>query len=347
MKTEITPCGLLPDGRQARLFTLVNADGMALAVSDYGCTIHSLLVPDRNGKLADVVTGYRNWEDWIENPAYFGCVVGRTCNRIGGARFMIDGREFKVSANVGVNQLHGGFEGFNRKLWDARMFEEQNAAGVEFRYLSVDGEEGFPGNLSVKAIFRLTESNEVKIEFHAETDRPTPVNLTNHAYFNLAGENSGPVYNQVLHIQADAITETDEEHIPTGGLTDVTGTAFDFREPHPIGERINQLHMGYDDNFVLNDYSGKLARRITAFDPGSGRVLEISTTEPGVQLYTSNCFNGSMVGKSGKPYLKHEAFALETQHFPDSMNQPAFPSVIIRPGEKYFSQTVWRFSTRF
>jgi aldose 1-epimerase len=336
----------LPGDKQASLFHLENDRGISLTVTDYGCTILSLLAPGRDGKLTDIITGYSKQEDWLTNPAYFGCMVGRTCNRISNAKFTIDGTEYKVSANSGSYQLHGGFEGFHKKLWKSQSVELEDAVGIQFEYFSADGEEGFPGNLTVKVEYLLTNANEFIMTSRAVTDKATPVNLTNHTYFNLAGHDSGEVYKQELKIEADFITESNQDCIPTGKLLEVRNTPFDFTDFHSIGERINQLHMGYDDNFVLRNQSGELKLAVTVFDPVSGRNLEIFTTEPGVQLYTSNWFDGNMLGKGGFPYQKHQAFALETQHYPDSVNRPEFPSVITRPGQPYLSKTMWKFSCR-
>jgi len=290
------------------------------------------------------VLGMQDWDGWIENPAYFNCIIGRICNRIGGAKFSIDGIEYKVSANQGEFQLHGGHEGFHKKLWSASSFIENDKAGLALEYFSKDGEEGFPGNLKVKAIYTLNNKNEISLELFAETDKPTPVNLTNHAYFNLRGEGAGDILAHELQLFADEYTVTDGNCIPTGEIAQVAGTPFDFTVPHPIGERINQLYKGYDNNFVLRNQSGSIALAAKVLDPQSGRILEVYTTEPGVQLYTSNWFDGSLTGKCGKPHISHTAFCLETQHYPDSMNHPEFPEVILRPGEQYKSETIWKFS---
>lgn len=313
---------------------------------DYGCTVTSVSVPDRKGVIADIVTGYENFEDWIKNPAYFGSLIGRSCNRIGKARFKIDGIEYKVSANHGESQLHGGFSGFSHKLWNVAIIQDEDQLGLEFTYLSQDGEEGFPGNLKVKVNYLLTNGNEFSMEFEAVTDKTTVVNLTNHAYFNLGGVDSGVIYGQELQIHADTITETDSDLIPTGKFRDIRNTPYDFSTQKAIGSHINEIQMGYDDNYVLRDWNGDLRLAASAWDPFSGRTLDIYTTEPGIQLYTSNWFDGSILGRDGIRYQKHEAFALETQHFPDSMNQPEFPSVLLNPGSKYSSKTMWKFSTR-
>ncbi len=334
----------MPSGEIALLFSLENDHGIVLNLTNYGGIITSIYTPDRNGLAADVTLGYPDWEGWLTNEAYFGCMVGRTCNRIGGAKFILKGVEYKVSANQGEYQLHGGFEGFNKKLWTAKPSEKSDSVGVTLEYLSVDGEEGFPGNVQVTVEYSLNNRNEVTMEFLAVTDKPTPVNLTNHSYFNLGCESAGDIYDHQLILFADHITETDAYSIPTGQFLEVKNTPFDFTRTHSIGERIHELNMGYDDNFVLRNQTGKLAPAARVYDPVSGRLLEIFTTEPGVQLYTANWFDGSLIGKGGTKYRKHNAFALETQHFPDSMNHPEFPSVILRPGKTYNSQTVWRFS---
>jgi aldose 1-epimerase len=338
--------GSLPGKGEALLFTLENENGIKANITNYGGTILSLEVPDKNGDKADILLGLQTWEDWIENPYYFNCLVGRTCNRIGGAKFSIDNVEYKVSANHSGISLHGGFEGFHKKLWQAKPIELEDQVMLELTYLSADGEEGFPGNLEVKATYTLNNLNELAIEFFAITDKPTPVNLTNHGYFNLGGEGSGEIYAHELVINADKMTVTDDNSVPTGEMINVEGTAFDFTKPHLIGERIHQLYKGYDDNLVLRNQSGDLALAATTYHPQSGRVLEVFTTEPGVQLYTSNWFDGSLTGKCGRPHTVHTAFCLETQHYPDSMNHPHFPNVILRPGQEFNSKTVWKFSNR-
>jgi aldose 1-epimerase len=347
MKVSSQHFGFTPDKKEALLFTLENENGIKITITNYGGTIISLVVPDKNGSSADIVLGLSTWESWIKNPAYFNCIIGRTCNRIGGAAFSIDGVEYKVSANNDKFQLHGGFHGFHHKLWNASTFERNEEIGVELTYLSVDGEEGFPGNLNAKATYTLNNKNEISLDFFAETDKATPVNLTNHGYFNLGGEGSCAIYEHELMICADAITVTDSNSIPTGALASVAGTPFDFTETRKIGERINQLNHGYDNNFVLRNQTGKLALAAKVYDPESGRAMEIFTTEPGVQLYTANWFDGeNLIGKCGKVHLNHTAFCLETQHYPDSMNHPDFPNVILRPGEEYKSTTIWKFSAR-
>jgi len=347
MKVTSKHFGFLPDNREVLLYTLENDKGISVQLTNYGGTLFSLLVPDRNGNPADVLHGFHKWNHWIQNEPYFNCIVGRTCNRIGNASFAIDGQIFNVSDNQGGFQLHGGFEGFHKKLWNASIIETPESVGVLLKYLSVDGEEGFPGNLKVKAIYTLNNHNEISLEFIAETDKSTPVNLTNHGYFNLGGEGSGKIYEHELMIFADEITVTDDNSIPTGALASVAGTPFDFTEPRKIGERINQLYGGYDNNFVLRNKTGELTLAAKVLDPESGRIMEVFTTEPGIQLYTANWFEGeNLIGKCGKTHTNHTAFCLETQHYPDSMNHPEFPDVILRPGEQFYSQTVWKFSNR-
>ena len=346
MKTSSEHFGFLPDRSEALLFTLENESGIKMKITNYGGTVISLEVPDNKGSIADVVLGMTSWEGWMENPSYFNCIIGRTCNRIGGACFAIDGIEYKVSANQGEYSLHGGFEGFHQKLWEAEVFHDNDKAWLTLTYLSADNEEGFPGNLKVKTIYTLSNINEISIEFFAVTDKPTPVNLTNHAYFNLGGEGSGEIYSHELMINSDMITETDDNSIPTGNLIIVAGTPFDFTKPRQIGERIGQLFKGYDDNFILRNQTGSLALAASVCEPKSGRVLDVFTTEPGVQLYTANWFDGSISGKCGVPHTNHTAFCLETQHYPDSMNHADFPDVILRPGKEFYSKTVWKFSNR-
>ena len=346
MKISSEHFGFLSDGNETLLYTLENENGLIVTITNYGGTILSFIVPDKSGTPADVVLGMRTWAEWIENPYYFNCIVGRTCNRIADARFSIDGIEYNVSANHGKFQLHGGFKGFHQKLWKAELFELTDEVGLELEYLSEDGEEGFPGNLLIKAIYSLNNRNEFGISFIATTDKATPVNLTNHAYFNLGGEGSGDIYSHKLQLFADMLTVTDNNSIPTGEFANVTGTPFDFTQPHKLGDRIHELYKGYDNNFVLRNQTGNLELAAQVYDSESGRELTVYTTEPGVQLYTSNWFDGSLKGKSGKPHLQHSAFCLETQHYPDSMNHPEFPTVILRPGDQYKSKTVWKFSNR-
>ncbi len=347
MKLSQHPFGKLPTGETAHLFILENDHGLVLKVTNYGGTMTELWTPDRNGKPANVLLGFATWEEWFHNTdPYFGCLVGRTCNRIDKAQFTIDGITYQVTPNQGTFQLHGGAEGFNKKFWNVcAQAADPDKVSVTFEYVSPDGEEGFPGNVHTTAVYSLNNQNEVSIEWKAVTDRPTPVNLTNHAYWNLRGEGNGTILDHELTIFADAITETNADSIPTGKLLPVAGTPWDFRTPHKIGERIGTLYMGYDDNYCLRNFSGSLELACMVTEPESGRKMEVLTTEVGMQLYTANWFTGTYKGLSNVPYQKHAAFCTETQHWPDSMNHANFPNVILRPGNEFNSQTIFRFST--
>ncbi|MGD9126813.1 MAG: aldose epimerase family protein [Planctomycetia bacterium] len=346
-----TAWGMLPDGTPVGLYTLTNSRGMTAVVSNYGALLTSLIVPDRDGKMQDVVLGYDTLEGYLGDFAHLGAVVGRFGNRIAGGRFTLDGVEYTLAVNNGPNHLHGGIKGFDRVVWQATPRETDDGPAVELTYRSVDGEEGYPGNLDVKITYTLRDENALAVRYEATTDRATPINLTQHSYFNLAGQGEGDILDHVLMIDADAITPVDDTFIPIGEFRPVEGTPFDFRQPTSIGQRVDdetdeqiRLASGYDHNFVLNRKESKklrLAARVT--EPTSGRVMEVLTTEPGVQLYIGGCLGG-IVGKGGKTYQPRYAFCLETQHFPDSPNQPNFPSAILRPGEKYDTRTVFRSS---
>ena len=342
--------GKMPDGQQIDLYTLTNRNGVEVAITNYGGKVVSLLLPDRHEKMADVVLGFDNLAPYLGKEPYFGTLVGRYANRIAHGRFTLDGVEYQLPLNEGTNTLHGGTEGFGRRVWSARELAGTSPA-LELSYLSPDGEEGFPGNLAVKAVYTLTDANELRLEFTATTDKPTVVNLTNHSYFNLAGQGSGDILNHVVMINADRFTPVDSTAIPTGELRGVAGTPFDFRKPTAIGARIGQddpqlkFGRGYDHNFVLNHEAPGLVLAARVAEPESGRVLEVLTTQPGVQLYTGNFLDGSVRGKAGKVYPYRSAFCLETQHFPDSPNHPSFPSAVLRPGQTYQATAVYRFST--
>jgi len=302
-------------------------------------------VPDRKGQLDDVVLGSDKVSDYLSGR--YSAVIGRYANRIGNARFMLDGQEIRVTRNAGDNHIHGGRRGFAKVRWDSEIVQQSGQAAVQFSYLSKDGEEGFPGNLSCRVTYSLTPDNALKILYQATTDKPTVVNLTNHAYFNLAGAGSGKVYDHVLRINADFYTVSDQSLIPTGEVHLVKGTPLDFTAARPIGARIEQLQQprGYDHNYVLNNWDNTLRPVAEVHDPKSGRVLTLLTTEPGVQLYTANHFR-NVRGRQGKTYNQHGAFCLETQHFPDSPNKSHFPSTVLRPGQEFASSTVFHFSTR-
>jgi aldose 1-epimerase len=352
MTTEREPFGTTPAGEEVDLYTLVNAKGLRARIMTYGAIVVSVETPDRDGKLADVTLGYDTLEEYIKDNPYFGSVVGRYGNRIGNARFTLDGVEYALAANDGENHLHGGIKGFDKVVWRAEPAEREDAVGLKLNYVSKDGEEGYPGTLTCTLTYLLTNDNELRISYEAETDKPTPVNLTHHSYFNLAGQGTGDILGHELMINADRFTPVDATLIPTGELRSVEGTPMDFRTAKPIGRDIGQddeqlrLGKGYDHNWVLNDADGSLALAARVFEPTTGRVMEVYTTEPGLQFYSGNFLDGSNVGKGGKVYEHRYGFCLETQHFPDSPNKRNFPSVILRPGERYTSTTVYRFGTK-
>ena len=344
MGVQKQPYGRTSDGTAVEIYTLTNDKGLEARVMTYGATLVSLRVPDRAGRLGDIVLGYDSLDGYIKNSPYFGSTVGRYGNRIAKAAFTLDGMTYKLAANNGENHLHGGIKGFDKVVWKAEPAREAGAAGLKFTYLSRDGEEGYPGNLSVTVIYSLTDENELRITYEAVTDKPTPVNLTHHSYFNLAG--IGDILGHELMINAAGYTPVDSGLIPTGEIRAVEGSPFDFTKAHAIGERIAQVEGGYDHNFVLKRGGGQLDLAARVFEPTSGRVLEILTTEPGLQFYSGNFLDGTITGKGGRVTLKHHGFCLETQHFPDSPNRPNFPSTILRPGAVYRSLTVHRFSAR-
>ncbi len=339
--------GALKSGEPVELFTLRNARGMVARITNYGGIIVSLTAPDRDGKFADVVLGFDSLAKYEEKNPFFGCITGRYANRIGGAAFKIDGKEYKVTANSGKNHIHGGKVGFDKKVWRGAKVEKDGAAGVEMTYRSADGEEGFPGNLDCKVRYLLMDDDALEIHYEARTDAPTVVNLTNHSYFNLAGEGSGDILGHEMTIPAAGFTATDDALITTGEIVPVAGTPLDFNTPHIIGERIGADYkplvqgIGYDHNYVLGPGDMKLAARVR--DPKSGRVMEVVTSEVGVQLYTGNHLKGAQ-GKGGHVYEKRHGFCLETQRFPDSPNKPGFPSAVLRPGQTYKHTTIFKFS---
>ena len=343
--------GKTPDGQPVDLYVLTNKSGAEVYITNYGSAVVSIKVPDRNGKLADVVLGYDNADGYVKDTSYFGALVGRYGNRIGHAQFVIDGKTYTLAKNNGENSLHGGIKGFNKTVWTAKTFSKKGVQSLKLSYLSKDGEEGFPGDLNVSVTYTWTDKNALIIDYSATTDKKTVVNLTSHGYFNLAGQGSGDILGHLLTIQADKFTPVDSGLIPTGELRDVAGTPFDFRKPTAIGARIDQadeqlkLGGGYDHNFVLRPLSDRaelLAARVV--EPTSGRVMEVTTTEPGIQFYTGNFLDGKTPGKGGLTYARRNAFCLETQHFPDSPNQPKFPSVVLNPGERYHTITKYQFS---
>jgi len=345
MDIDKKPFGRTPDGRAVDIYTLTNTNGLEVKIINYGGIVVSLKTPARNGKFADIVLGYDRLDEYLKNPAYFGAIIGRYANRIAGGRFSIDGVEYKLAVNGGDNHIHGGSRGFDKVVWGAQPVKSSGGAALKLNYLSKDGEEGYPGNLNCTVIYELTNDNELKINYEAETDKPTIVNLTNHSYFNLAGCNSGDILGHQLTLNADYYTPVDDSLIPTGQIKPVKDTLLDFANPQLIGSRIAELEFGYDHNFVINNASGKLTLAAVVYEPDSGRVMEVLTTKPGIQFYTGNFLDGSIKGK-GTACQKHAGLCLETQFFPDSPNQPNFPSPLLRQGEKYSFFTIYRFSVK-
>ncbi len=344
-KVEKSVFGKLDDGTTVDLFTLTNARGSVAKVITYGATLTELWMPDRQGKNADVVLGFDQLEGYVANPAWFGATVGRVTNRIAKGKFTLGGRQYSLEINNPPNSLHSGPKDLSHVVWKGEVISAPHAAAVKFSYLSPDGDEGFPGNLAVRVTYTLTDSDELKLDYSASTDQATPVNLTNHSYFNLGGGKD--ILNDVLYLNADRYTPVDSTFIPTGEIISVKGTPLDFTRPAKIGARIADIKGdpgGYDHNFVLNGEAGKLKLAARVTDAVSGRKLELWTTEPGVQFYSANFLDGSIVGKGGVKYGKHAAFCLEAQHFPDSVNQPKFPSIILEPGSAYRQETMYRFS---
>jgi aldose 1-epimerase len=348
--------GKTKDGVDTSLYTLTNANGVKTDITNYGGIVVRLFVPDREGNMDDVVLGYNTVAEYILDSPYFGALIGRIGNRVADGKFELNGKTYNLVTNNFPDDipchLHGGTVGYDKVVWDAEPFIENNAPGLKLNYLSVDGEEGYPGNLNITVWYRLTNDNSLKIDYLATTDKDTPVNLTNHSYFNLKGEGQGDILGHVLMLNAANYTPVNSGLIPTGDIVSVKGTPFDFTTPHAIGERVNSQNEqmvfggGYDHNWVLDNQDGDLALAATVFEPTTGRFMEVWTEEPGVQFYGGNFLNGSNIGKSGKPYNYRNGFCLETQHYPDSPNQPDFPSIILKPGEEYKTTTIYRFGTR-
>jgi len=350
-ETAITqaPFGTLPDGRQVTQYTLANRRGMLVKVIDFGGIITEIHVPDRHGTVADVVLGFETLEPYLKDSPYFGALIGRYGNRIGKGRFVLDGKEIQLATNDGNNHLHGGNPGYDKVLWTASVGDSGNE--LVLRYHSPDGEQGYPGNLDTRVTYRLTDDNEIVVRFYAVADQPTPVNLTQHSYFNLRGAGQGDILGHVLSIDADRFVPIDAESIPYGELAPITGTPFDFRQPRTVGERIGQPDKqlrhgtGYDHCFVLNKPASdrSLKRAVHVCEPTTGRVLELFTQEPGVQFYSGNFLDGSLKGK-GHAWTFRSGFCIEPEHFPDSPNQPGYPNTILRPGQVYETESVFRFS---
>jgi len=340
------PYGQLEDGTEIEQYTLSNGKGLTVKVITYGAMITAVEVPDRDGKIENITLFRDSLEDYLAGHPYFGCAVGRYANRIAQGKFTLDGTEYTLATNDGANHLHGGEKGFDKLVWKAKPIEEKDFVGVRFKLVSPDGDEGYPGTLTATVTYAVTDEDELIMKYTAKTDKPTVVNLTNHAYWNLAGAGSGDVLNHELMLNADGYLPVDEGLIPLGTVASVKGTPMDFTQPKTIGSRIEQVEGGYDHCYVLNKEAGKkrtLAARVV--EPTSGRVMEIYTTQPAIQFYTGNFLDGTISG-GGVDYQKHYAFCLETQHYPDSPNQPNFPTTVLRPGETYRQSTVHRFSVR-
>jgi aldose 1-epimerase len=339
-------------GQEVFLYTLTNAHGIEVRAMSYGATIVSLRAPDRSRRSDDVVLGFDTFDGYLAVEPYFGAIVGRYGNRIAKGRFELDGKTYQLATNNGPNHLHGGVKGFDKVVWEAEPFDRDGRSGVVFTHTSPDGDEGYPGTLNARVTYTLTPANELIIDYSATTDKATPINLTQHTYFNLAGAGTSDILNHLLTLDADRFTPVDATLIPTGDLAPVDGTPFDFRRPTAIGARIGvdqpQLTYGngYDHNWVLNGEPGQLRHAARLEEPASGRTLDVSTTEPGVQFYTGNFLDGTLTGKSGRVYKRRYGLCLETQHFPDAPNHPGFPSTILRPGERYQSKTVFAFGVR-
>jgi aldose 1-epimerase len=342
--------GKTPEGESVEIYTLLNRGGLKAKIMTYGALLTELHVPDRAGRLADVVLGFDDLDGYLKGHPYFGATTGRYANRIAKAQFLLNGTVYKLAANNGPNSLHGGIKGLDKRVWKARDVSTPLGAALELTYISPDGEEGFPGTLSIKVTYTLNHQDELRIDYEATTDKDTVINLTNHSYFNLAGAGEGDILGHVLRLNAERYTPVDETSIPIGDVVSSRGTAMDFTAPIAIGARWNQLKGtpgGYDHNYVIDRTSaGTLTLAAEVYEPTTGRRMVISTTEPGVQLYTGNYLDGTLTGKGGKRYLKNFGFCLETQHFPDSPNKPQFPSTVLRPGEVYRTSTVHKFSAQ-
>lgn len=347
---ETEAFGKLPDGREAHLYTLKNQDGMIVRITDYGATVQSIVVPGKNNKFADVVFGYDNVEGYVKGTQFYGATIGRYANRIAKGTFTLDGKVYHLPINNGANTLHGGPAGFNKQLWTAEPMETNEGPAVKFTYVSKDGEEGFPGAVTATVTFTLQKDNALRIHYNATTTKPTVINLTNHSYFNLSGDPNKPITDEELRINADYYTPVDSTQIPTGKIAPVAGTPMDFQKLTIIGSRIDEdneqlkIGHGYDLNWVLNDYHGEIRRAAELYDPYSDRLLDVYTDQPGIQFYSGNFLNGSQIGKDGVAYKYRCGLALETQHFPNSPNEPSFPSTTLLPGQTYKTTTIYKFS---
>lgn len=344
--------GATPDGIEVYQYTLTNANQVTVKIINYGGIITHLLVPDRTGTIGDIVLGFDNLGQYLAKHPCFGALVGRYANRIAKGKFTLGGREYTLAINNGPNHIHGGLRGFDKVIWKPEIIEQDGAEFLRLYYSSPDGEEGYPGQLDCTVMYSLNDSNELKIEYYAETNQPTPVNLTNHSYFNLNGQGNGDILDHLVQLNANHFTPVDKYLIPIGTIEPVENTPFDFRRPKRIGDEIDSGHPqiqyggGYDHNFVINRSDRRLTHGGSAYDPGSGRAVEFSTTLPGVQFYCGNFLDGALTGKEGKVYKRRYGFCLETQYFPDSPNQPSFPSCIVEPGKPYHEMTIYKFTTR-
>lgn len=344
METEKRVFGHMPDGREVHIFTLRNENGIEVEITNYGGIVTSLKVPDRNGNIDNIVLGFESLDKYFDDHPYFGALVGRYANRIAGATFEIDGEVYQLAANNGNNHLHGGIQGIDKRVWDYEIPEAEEGASLKLTYLSPDGEEGYPGNLSIEVIFMLNNEDELVISYKALTDKATPVNISHHGYFNLTGGRES-VLGHELMLNASLYTEVNDQLIPTGDLPTVEGTPMDFREMKPVGRDIADVPGGYDHNYVLNGEEGSMKTAAILYEPVSGREITLLTTQPGVQLYTGNFLDGSITGRGGIVYNQYWGLCLETQHFPDSPNHPGFPGTILRPGEEYNHRAIFRFGT--
>jgi aldose 1-epimerase len=344
--------GKLPDGREVFQYTLANQSGVTVQIINYGATITSLRVPDRNGVISDIVLGYDSLQGYIDGTAYFGAIVGRYGNRIGKGQFRLDGKQYQLTINDGENHLHGGKIGFNKVLWDATVISDSEEPSLQLQYISPDGEEGYPGTVTLKVVYTLTAKNELRIDYEGTTDQPTILNPTHHSYFNLSGSFDNTILDHRLTIEADSFTPVDEGLIPTGEIADVTGTPMDFRTATAIGKHIEDQDQqlvygkGYDHNWVLRDLTGRVRKVAELYEPTSGRLMTVFTDQPGLQFYSGNFLDGTQKGKNGIAYQYRTGLCLETQAYPDSPNKPDFPPVTLRPGQVYRQTTVYQFSTR-
>ena len=337
--------GTAPSGEEVQLYTLTNKNGVIVKITNYGAIVTSIITPDKNGNMGDVALGFDSVEGYVPNEPHFGGIIGRYANRIAKGSFTLDGKAYTLATNDEPNHLHGGNIGFDRVIWQAEELPDENA--LKLTYASKDMEEGYPGNLTAVVIYTLTEDNSLKIDYEATTDKATPVNLTNHSYFNLSAGKEKDILNHVVQINADKYTPVDHTLIPTGELSPVKGTAYDFTKPQAVGTRINNLDgYGYDLNYVINKEGQGLTHAATVYEPKSGRVMEVHTTKPGLQLYTAYHLDGTLTGKNSTTYDRYDGLCLEAQYFPDSPNHPNFPNTVIKPGEKYSETTLYKFTTR-